>query len=102
MYYSIISEHDRLTPDPSLTSVKGRNYHERLRELQRQGRLLLAGICPAGDCPDPELTGIRHHLVIAEFDSMENAEDWAKQSLGFPESSCRALRIQPFQLQWPL
>lgn len=48
----------------------------RLRALQDQGRLLLAGPCPAIDSPDPGRAGFTGSLIVAEFASQQEAEAW--------------------------
>ena len=49
----------------------------RLLALRDQGRLLLAGPCPAIDAEDPGPAGFSGSIVIAEFDSLEDARAWA-------------------------
>jgi len=49
----------------------------RLELLRDQGRLLLAGPCPAIDSADPGPAGYSGSLVVAEFESLEAARDWA-------------------------
>ncbi|MGO2166902.1 YciI family protein [Pseudoalteromonas sp.] len=51
----------------------------RLQELEQQGRLLTAGPLPAVDSNDPGEAGFTGSLVIAEFDSLEAAREWAGQ-----------------------
>ncbi|MGH8089680.1 MAG: YciI family protein, partial [Stenotrophomonas sp.] len=41
------------------------------------GRLLLAGPCPAIDSEDPGPAGFSGSVVIAEFNTLEQAQDWA-------------------------
>jgi len=50
---------------------------ERLQALQQQGRLLLAGPHPSIDSPDPGPAGFSGSLIVAAFDSLEEAETWA-------------------------
>jgi len=50
---------------------------QRLRELADQGRLLLAGPCPAIDAEDPGDAGFSGSLVVAEFESLQAARAWA-------------------------
>lgn len=50
---------------------------DRLKALVDQGRLLLAGPCPAIDAEDPGEAGFSGSVVIAEFDSLEAARTWA-------------------------
>jgi uncharacterized protein YciI len=49
----------------------------RLQELKDQGRLLIAGPCPAIDSEDPGEAGFSGSLVVAEFSSLVDAQTWA-------------------------
>jgi uncharacterized protein YciI len=50
---------------------------ERIQLLVDQGRVLVAGPCPAIDSEDPGEAGFTGSLVIAEFTSLEDAQQWA-------------------------
>ena len=50
----------------------------RLQELQDMGRLLIAGPHPAIDTDNPGEAGFTGSLVIAEFSSLKQAEEWAE------------------------
>jgi len=50
---------------------------ERLKELIEQGRLLVAGPMPNIDSPDPGPAGFSGSTVIAEFESLDDARQWA-------------------------
>jgi uncharacterized protein YciI len=50
---------------------------ERIQLLVDQGRVLVAGPCPAIDIEDPGEAGFTGSLVIAEFGSVEEAQQWA-------------------------
>ena len=50
---------------------------ERIQILVDQGRVLVAGPCPAIDSEDPGEAGFTGSLVIAEFDSLQDAQQWA-------------------------
>ena len=50
---------------------------ERLKTLQAEGRLVLAGPIPALARPDPGPAGFSGSLVVAEFGSLEEAKTWA-------------------------
>ncbi|HAT27046.1 MAG TPA: hypothetical protein DCS89_08535, partial [Gammaproteobacteria bacterium] len=75
MYYAIISE----DIENSLEQRKSvRPAHlKRLNKLADQDRLLLAGPHPAIDSPDPGAAGFSGSLVVAEFESLEQAQAWA-------------------------
>ncbi|MCF7204033.1 YciI family protein [Pseudomonas oligotrophica] len=49
----------------------------RLEQLKQEGRLVLAGPHPAVDSNDPGEAGFSGSLVVAEFDSLEAARQWA-------------------------
>ncbi|UJX26888.1 YciI family protein [Pseudoalteromonas sp. CF6-2] len=49
----------------------------RLQELDDQNRLFTAGPLPAIDSEDPAEAGFTGSLVVAEFDSLEAAREWA-------------------------
>jgi len=76
MLYAIIatdapgSLKDRLAVRPA--------HLARLEQLKEQGRLVLAGPHPAVDSNDPGEAGFSGSLVVAEFDSLEAAREWAE------------------------
>jgi uncharacterized protein YciI len=75
MLYAIISR-DR--PDSLPKRRAARPAHlERLRELQDQGRLVLAGPHPSIDADDPGEAGFSGSLVVAEFSDLGAARAWA-------------------------
>ena len=49
----------------------------RLQTLLDQGRLLLAGPCPAIDAEDPGPAGFSGSVVIASFEDLAAARAWA-------------------------
>ena len=75
MWYLIYSEDVENSLD---LRKKTRQAHlERIQTLLDQGRILVAGPCPAIDSADPGEAGFSGSLVIAEFNSLQEAEDWA-------------------------
>jgi len=48
-----------------------------LKEMVDQGRVVLAGPTPAIDSPDPGPAGMSGSVLVMEFDSLEEAQDWA-------------------------
>lgn len=50
----------------------------RLQALQADGRLVMAGPCPAIDSPDPGPAGFTGSLIVAEFPSLAAAQAWTE------------------------
>ncbi len=50
---------------------------ERLQALNAAGRLKLAGPLPAIDAEDPGEHGFTGSVIVAEFDSLDEARAWA-------------------------
>lgn len=77
MYYLIYSED---VENSAPLRQKGRSLHmARLELLKEEGRLLVAGPCPAIDSVDPGEAGFTGSLVIAKFASLEDARLWADE-----------------------
>lgn len=75
MLYAIIASDLPGTLDARMAARAA--HLERLISLQDAGRLLLAGPHPAIDTPDPGNAGFTGSLVVAQFDSLEDAREWA-------------------------
>jgi len=75
MFYLIYSEDIENSLEKRL-SARGQHL-ARLSDLQNEGRLLVAGPCPAIDSNDPGEAGFTGSLIIAEFDSLKQAQTWA-------------------------
>ena len=75
MLYAIIATD---VPDSLQDRLAARPAHlARLDQLKSEGRLVLAGPHPAVDSNDPGAAGFTGSLVVAEFDSLIAAEQWA-------------------------
>jgi len=75
MLYAIIAED---VEDSLEKRVAARPKHlERLNKLRDEGRLIIAGPCPAIDSNDPGEAGFSGSLIVAEFDDLESAQAWA-------------------------
>ena len=75
MWYAIISEDVEDSLEKRLAARP--DHVARLTALRDEGRLLIAGPHPAVDSPDPGPAGFTGSLVVAEFDSLEDARAWA-------------------------
>lgn len=74
---------------------------ERLTELQQQGRLILAGPHPAVDCEDPGEAGFSGSLVVAEFESLEDAKSWADTDPYVAAGVYANVTVKPFKKVFP-
>lgn len=68
----------------------------RLEELYAQGRLMLAG-------PNPNLNaeGFSGSLIVAEFDSFEDASKWAETDPYMLAGAYDYVDVKPFKLVFP-
>ena len=75
MLYAVIGTDN---PDSLQHRLSARPDHlARLNELKAAGRLVLAGPFPAIDSEDPGPAGFSGSLIVAEFESLEAAQQWA-------------------------
>lgn len=73
----------------------------RLLELREQGRLLVAGPCPAIDAEDPGPAGFSGSIVIAEFMSLEAARAWADADPYVAAGVYVRIDVRPFRRVLP-
>jgi len=74
---------------------------ERLKQLISQGRLVIAGPNPAIDSSDPGDAGFTGSIIIAEFDSLEDARDWADQDPYILTGVYASVEVKPFNQALP-
>lgn len=74
---------------------------ERLLALQAEGRLILAGPCPAIDSPDPGPAGFSGSVIIAEFASLAAAQDWADADPYVVAGVYATVSVKPFKKALP-
>lgn len=99
MWYAIIG-HD--AEDSLAERLAARPAHlARLEQLQRDGRLLLAGPFPAVDSEDPGEAGYTGSLIVAEFDSLEAATTWAEADPYVAAGVYISSDIKPFRKVLP-
>lgn len=99
MLYAILCED---VPDSLALRRLSRPAHlTRLEELQREGRLLLAGPNPAIDCEDPGEAGFTGSLIVAEFPNLEAAEDWAAVDPYRVAGVYARVTVKPFKQVFP-
>lgn len=73
----------------------------RLKQLVEQGRLILAGPNPAIDSSDPGDAGFTGSIIIAEFDSLTDARDWANQDPYLLTGVYASVEVKPFNQALP-
>lgn len=89
-------------PDSLQARITARPAHlERLNALQSAGRLLLAGPHPAIESPDPGAAGFTGSLVVAEFASQADAQEWADADPYVSAGVYAQVLIKPFKRVFP-
>lgn len=73
----------------------------RLQALLDEGRLLLAGPCPAIDAEDPGPAGFSGSVIIAEFASLEDAHAWAQADPYVEAGVYARVDVRPFRKVLP-
>ena len=99
MYYLIYSED--VENSLSLRMSVRENHLDRLRTLQNQGRLLVAGPCPAIDSENPGDAGFTGSLIIAKFDSLIAAQAWADQDPYIAAGVYKNVTVNPYKKVLP-
>jgi len=74
---------------------------QRIKDLQEEGRLVLAGPHPAIDSPDPGDAGFSGSLIVAEFDSLTAAEEWAQSDPYVEAGVFSSVVVKPFNKVLP-
>ncbi len=73
----------------------------RLQKLQDEGRLIMAGPYPAVDSVDPGPAGFSGSLIVAEFESLEAAQVWAKADPYATTGVYANVTVKPFKKVLP-
>lgn len=73
----------------------------RLQTLQSEGRLVLAGPHPAIDSNDPGEDGFSGSLVVAEFETLEDARRWADDDPYIKAGVYDQVIVKPFKKVLP-
>lgn len=99
MLYAIIGED---VPGSLEKRLAARPAHlERLKALQDEGRMIVAGPCPSIDSPDPGPAGFSGSLIVAEFPSLEDAQTWADADPYVAAGVYARVTIKPFKKVFP-
>lgn len=73
----------------------------RLEALKNEGRLLLAGPYPRIDSPDPGPAGFSGSLIVAEFETLADAQAWAQADPYVVAGVYAQVSVQPFRKVLP-
>jgi uncharacterized protein len=94
MLYSIVGTD---VPNSLEIRLAARPEHvARLQALKAEGRLILAGPNPAIDSAAPGAAGFSGSIIIAEFDSLEQAQTWANDDPYIKASVYQSVEVKPF------
>ena len=63
--------------------------------------MLIAGPHPAVDSPDPGSAGFSGSLVVAEFDSLDQAREWADEDPYVAAGVYKDIVVKPFNRVLP-
>jgi len=99
MLYAIVGQD---VPDSLKLRLATRPAHlDRLHALQQAGRLLLAGPFPAIDSNDPGGAGFSGSLIVAEFDTLADAQAWADADPYVAAGVYAGVSVNPFKKVLP-
>jgi len=99
MLYSIVGV-DVENSLPLRASVRPKHV-ERLQTLTDECRLILAGPNPAVDHNDPGEAGFTGSIIIAEFNSLEEAQQWADADPYIDAGVYSHVEVKPFKRVLP-
>lgn len=99
MWYAIVTED---APNSLEKRLANRPEHlARLTALNESGRLLLAGPFPAIDNSDPGPAGFTGSLIVAEFNTLAEAESWANSDPFLHAGVYASVSVKPFRKTLP-
>ena len=99
MWYAITGQD---VPNSMDKRMAARPAHvARLQALQNEGRLLLAGPFPAVDAVDPGTAGYTGSLIVAEFASLQAAQEWADADPYVAAGVYAKVSVRPFKKTFP-
>ena len=99
MLYAIISQ----DVENSLEKRMGArpDHVKRLNQLKDEGRLILAGPHPVIDVSDPGDAGFSGSLIVAEFDDLQEASNWADADPYVSAGVYSSVVVKPFNKVLP-
>ena len=99
MLYAIIAQ----DIENSLTKRMGArpDHVTRLNQLKDEGRLILAGPHPTIDVSEPGDAGFSGSLIVAEFDDLQKAREWADEDPYVVAGVYSSVVVKPFNKVLP-
>ena len=99
MLYAIIAQD---IENSLLKRMQARPGHvARLNELKDEGRLILAGPHPSIDVSEPGEAGFSGSLIVAEFDDLQQARQWADSDPYVTAGVYSSVVVKPFNKVLP-
>ena len=99
MYYVIFAEDIENSLDKRMAARPA--HLERLQALKDAGRLLTAGPCPNIDNEDPGPAGFSGSVIIAKFESLDAAKQWADADPYCDAGVYQQVTVKPFKYVLP-
>ena len=99
MLYAIIGEDIANSLELRLAARPA--HIQRLQDLQNAGRLVLAGPHPAIDSDNPGAAGFTGSLIVAEFESLPDAQQWADADPYIAAKIYSKVTVKPFKKVFP-
>ena len=99
MWYVIIGED--IVGSLELRMSAREAHLDRLKALVNQGRILVGGPMPAIDSNDPGDAGFTGSVIIAEFDSLTAAQEWANEDPYVKTGVFKHVTVKPFKKVLP-
>lgn len=99
MLYSIVSE-DVDNSLPLRQSARPAHL-ARLHQLKDEGRLVLAGPSPVLDTAEPGDAGFSGSIIVAEFVSLDAAQNWADDDPYVKAGVYKTVTVKPFKKVLP-
>ena len=99
MLYAIVGEDVPASLDRRLAARP--DHLARLEKLQAEGRMVLAGPCPAIDSSDPGPAGFSGSVIVAEFESLIAAKAWADADPYVAAGVYARVTVKPFKQVFP-
>ena len=99
MHYAILCED--IANNLTLRQQARPDHLKHLQQLVDRGSLLAAGPHPALDTPEPGEAGFTGSLIIAEFESLADAQAWADADPYVAAGVYAHVQVKPFKAVLP-